>query len=159
VPYVPRYIDPEKLSDAIPQKWIDQTTDDVDGNVTGDSALLDAIRRAESEVDDHLRPHYALPLKVDGVVVRPVATDELPSTVPDSIRDIVTDLVNYNIHGRRKIPDDVTKKRDYAMKRLEGIRDRRTTIVADPITVDSRPGVVVVSVRDPLLNKVRDRYF
>jgi phage gp36-like protein len=163
VPYEPRYIDPDELATAFPQHWLDQMTDDVDGEVTGDAALLAAIRWAETLIDEHLSPRYILPATIDGDPLVVIATEDDPTvTVPDAIHDIATDLVIYRVHQRRftdKMPDDILSRKNDAMKRLGNIRDGLTRLVIDPVSTAASPGVVVVNVRPSLLGEVRDRYF
>lgn len=144
MPFEPTYTDPDEIAKVIPNDWLAQMTDDDSGEVTDESLVNAAVRWAETRVNGYLSRRYILPATINSVSVTLL-------TVPDEVRDIATDIAIYRVYKRRmddQMPKEIRASYDEAIKRLEDIRDGKTRILIDALSVTGSPGVVTVSVPD-----------
>lgn len=124
------------LTSKFSEKRLRELTDDENDGSKVDERIDDAIRRADNEIDSHLRGRYAVPLDLS-------ADEDL-----EFVRDISTDIAIYELYRRR---GDFLLRSDKTQGRYKEAIGKLKQIKAGEITFagDGSPNVPRTSRRNP----------
>lgn len=140
MPFTPTYTGHMEVERTLTASVLVQLTNDSSGGRGYDEAVLhDAIRKAEAEIDMYLGGGFVVPL------------EPLPPAVvlPESIREIATELTVYWLYVRRgTVPEGIRARYTDAIGKLEKIRRGELLLAAARPGATEPPssgGVVVVT--------------